>query len=458
MSLRELLNSNRHQQHHPVQHIEPTVQQASGAQLKKTPFDREFVSLKEELHQELLKQFDLGSVDNVSEPQLKEQLAAFVIEALKTRNAPITEAIRKNLIAAIQSEVIGYGPLDTILADSSVTDVLVNGPYSVFVERKGKLEKTDVSFADDDHLMRIVEKIVSRVGRRVDESSPMADARLPDGSRVNVIIPPLALDGPTMSIRKFPGKPLNADQLIRNGSATGEMIELLSAMVRSGLNIIVSGGTGSGKTTMLNLLSGFIPEDERVVTIEDVAELRLQQPHVVRLETRPANTEGRGAVELRALVKNALRMRPDRIVVGEVRGIEVLDMLQAMNTGHEGSMSTIHANSAIDALTRIENMIGMSGMTLPTKPMRQNIVSALDVIVQVSRLTDGKRKIVSILEIVGMEGDLIATQEIFRFRQTGVSQDGTVLGRFCATGIRPRFAERLFSLGHILPERIFDVT
>ncbi len=304
--------------------------------------------------------------------------------------------------------------------------------------------------------MRIIEKIVSRIGRRVDESSPMVDARLPDGSRVNAIIAPLALDGPALSIRKFSSVPLSVDNIVEYGSLTKEMAIMLAAMVKTKTNMIISGGTGSGKTTMLNIMSGFIPDDERIVTIEDAAELRLQQPHVVRLETRPPNLEGEGEINQRALIRNSLRMRPDRVIVGEVRGAEVLDMLQAMNTGHEGSMATIHANSARDALTRLENMVGISGLNLPVRPLRQQIVSAISAIIQVSRLSDGKRKVLSILEITGMEEDVISTQEIFKFHQTGVASDGTVLGRFRATGIRPRFAEKLAARGTPLPDHLFD--
>jgi pilus assembly protein CpaF len=326
----------------------------------------------------------------------------------------------------------------------------------VYVERRGKLEHTDITFFDDAHLMKIIERIVSRVGRRIDESTPMVDARLPDGSRVNAIIPPSAIDGPLVSIRRFAVNPLTVDDMVKNQSFTPAMAQLLEALIKAKLNVLISGGTGSGKTTMLNLLSGFIPNDERIVTIEDAAELQLRQEHVLRLETRPPNIEGKGEISQRSLVRNALRMRPDRIVLGEVRGAEALDMLHAMNTGHEGSMATLHANTPRDALTRLENMVGMAGLTMPIKAMRQQIASAITVVVQASRLTDGRRKLMSISEITGMEGEIINMQEIFTFKRTGVAEDGTVKGYFCATGVRPKFADRLASFGLALPDQVFD--
>ncbi|NDU86399.1 MAG: CpaF family protein [Ferrovum sp.] len=395
-------------------------------------------------------------MEEISDDQLRQRLASFVEDSIKERRLELTDTQRRNLVTSIQNEVMGLGPLEPLLADPTVSDILVNGPNTVFVERKGKLELTNVKFTDDEHLLRIIDKIVSRVGRRVDESSPMVDARLPDGSRVNAIISPLALDGAAMSIRRFPSVPLSVHDLVDYGSMTAEMAMLIAAMVKSKLNILISGGTGSGKTTLLNVLSSFIPDDERLVTIEDAAELRLQQPHVVRLETRPPNVEGNGEVNQRALIRNSLRMRPDRVIIGEVRGAEVLDMFQAMNTGHEGSMATIHANNAHDALTRLENMVGISGISMPVRPLRQNIVSALTAIIQASRLSDGKRKIMSILEITGMEGDTITTQEIFRFQQTGIAADGSVVGRHRSTGVRPRFMDRLLAHGSVLPERLFD--
>jgi pilus assembly protein CpaF len=342
------------------------------------------------------------------------------------------------------------------LADPTVSDILVNGPKKVFVERNGRLELTQVVFSDSKHLMKIIDKIVSRIGRRIDESSPMVDARLADGSRVNVIIAPLALDGPVLSIRRFAVVPLRADDLVRNKGMTLALSQLLAGMVRAKMNILISGGTGTGKTTLLNVLSSAIPVSERIVTIEDAAELQLQQTHVVRLETRPANIEGKGEVNQRALVRNSMRMRPDRIILGEVRGVEVVDMLQAMNTGHEGSMVTVHANSPRDALTRLENMAGMGGMTIPSKVMRQQISSAIMAIIQVARLTDGKRKIVSLQEVVGMEGDIITMQEIYAFTQTGIGEDGAVQGHFAATGVRPKFMGRLKAYGITLPVETFD--
>jgi pilus assembly protein CpaF len=353
--------------------------------------------------------------------------------------------------------MLGFGPLELLMADPSVSDILVNSFNRIYVERRGKLEITDVSFTDDRHLMRIIDKIVSLVGRRIDESSPMVDARLPDGSRVNAVIPPIALDGPMMSIRRFAHIPLKMENLVHDTrSLTPEMAELLEGLSKAKVNMLISGGTGAGKTTLLNILSGYIPESERLVTIEDAAELQLQQPHVVRLETRPPNIEGNGEVTARALVKNALRMRPDRIIIGEVRGAEAVDMLQAMNTGHEGSLTTIHANTPRDALARMENMIGMANLNLPHKAARQQIASAITVVIQALRLTDGKRKITSIQEVTGMEGDVITMQEIFGYHQTGVDAEGKIIGHFQASGVRPKFAERLRSFGIQLPDRMFD--
>jgi pilus assembly protein CpaF len=352
--------------------------------------------------------------------------------------------------------MLGFGPLEPLLNDPTVSDILVNTYDKVYVERRGRLELTDVSFHDNAHLMKIIEKIVSRVGRRVDESSPMVDARLPDGSRVNAIIPPLAVDGPLVSIRRFGASPLTVQNLLDYKSVTPPMIKVLESLGLAKVNILISGGTGSGKTTMLNLISGFIPGNERIVTIEDAAELQLRQPHVVRLETRPPNIEGKGEVTQRALVRNSLRMRPDRIILGEVRGPEALDMLQAMNTGHEGSLATIHANTPRDALARLENMVGMAGVSLTPRAIRQQIASAITVVLQASRLADGTRKVVSMQEITGMEGEVISMQEIFRFEQTGIDADGKVQGHFCATGVRPRFADRLRMFGAAVPEDTFD--
>lgn len=448
-NLRDLLS--------PVQQSSQTVSsELQAIQNRAKKIDQEQIRLKTLLHEEFLKKFDLGAISRVSEVELRQRISSFVSEYLLENKISVGEALRKSLSADLHYEITGLGPLEPLLNDPTISDILVNNYETVYVERKGKLELTNTKFNNEEHLLRIIEKIVSRIGRRVDESSPMVDARLPDGSRVNAIIPPLALDGSSVSIRKFSSKPLAVEDLIRFGAMTEKMAYLLAAMVRSGLNIIISGGTGSGKTTMLNMLSSFISPDERIITIEDAAELRLQQPHVVRLETRPANLEGQGEISQRALFKNTLRMRPDRIIVGEVRGAEVLDLLQAMNTGHDGSMATIHANTARDALTRLENMVAISGLNLPTLPLRQQIVSALSAIIQVSRLTDGKRKLVSIMEITGIEGEIISSQEIFKFVQTGVSPEGAVEGYFAATGIRPKFAAALKAKGVNLPEDLFD--
>ncbi|MDB5764991.1 MAG: type secretion system protein [Herminiimonas sp.] len=420
--------------------------------------NRTYQELKRRIHQILLDRIDLESMQRLSQEQTRREIKALVERLLEEETAVINDIERKNLVRDIQNEMLGFGPLEPLLADPTVSDILVNTYKQVYVERHGKLELTDVVFTDDAHLLKVIDKIVSRVGRRIDESSPMVDARLPDGSRVNAIIPPLAIDGPVMSIRRFSAVPLRMDDLIGYRSLTADMAEVLQRLSRAKINILISGGTGSGKTTMLNALSGSIGLSERIVTIEDAAELQLQQPHVVRLETRPPNIEGKGEVTQRALVRNALRMRPDRIILGEVRGGEALDMLQAMNTGHEGSMATIHANTPRDALTRLENMISMAAASLPTKAMRQQISSAIGVVVQVGRLTDGKRKVLSILEITGMEGEVITTQEIFAFRQTGMDANSEIIGHFCATGIRPRFLERLSAFGIVVSEKIFDPT
>ena len=420
--------------------------------------NRAYQELKNHIYQVLMDRIDLESLQRLSQDQIRRELQALVERLLEEESAVLNDIERKTLVRDIQNEMLGFGPLEELLADPSVSDILVNSHKQVYVERRGRLELTDVVFFDDAHLLKIIDKIVSRVGRRIDESSPMVDARLPDGSRVNAIIPPLAIDGPCMSIRRFSAVPLKMDDLINHRSLTAEMGEILQGLGKAKINIVISGGTGSGKTTMLNVLSGYISHSERIVTIEDAAELQLQQPHVVRLETRPANIEGKGEVSQRALVKNALRMRPDRIILGEVRGGEALDMLQAMNTGHEGSMATIHANTPRDALTRLENMVSMAAASLPTKAVRQQISSAVGVVVQIGRLTDGKRKVLSILEITGMEGDIITTQEIFTFKQTGTDQNGTIIGHFSATGIRPRFLERLRAFGIAVPDTLFDPT
>ena len=417
---------------------------------------RAYQELKAQMHMALLERLDLEAMESLTPERLREELRNLVETLLQEGNVVVNEQERRNLVRDIQYEMLGLGPLEPLLADPTISDILVNNSQQVYVERRGKIELTDVTFVDDAHLMKIIDKIVSRVGRRIDESSPMVDARLPDGSRVNAIIPPLALDGPVLSIRRFSVVPLTIENLLEFKTLVPEMADLLSSLTKAKINILISGGTGTGKTTLLNILSSFIPTQERIITIEDAAELQLQQPHVVRLETRPANIEGRGEVPQRALVRNALRMRPDRIVLGEVRGAEALDMLQAMNTGHEGSMSTIHANSPRDALIRLENMLGMAGVNSIPKVMRSQIASAINVVVQVARLTDGKRKIVSLQEITGMEGDVITMQEIFCFRQTGVGKDGAVEGHFAATGIRPRFSERIRSYGLPLADTLFD--
>ena len=420
--------------------------------------NRSYRELKQRIHALLIERVDLESMQRLTQEQIRDELRSLVERLLDEEAVVINDVERKNLTRDIRNEMLGFGPLETLLSDPTVSDILVNGHKQVYVERRGKLELTDVVFNDDAHLMKIIDKIVSRVGRRIDESSPMVDARLPDGSRVNAIIPPLAIDGPVMSIRRFSVDPLRLADLVAYTSMTAEMAEVLQGLGKAKMNILISGGTGSGKTTMLNVISGFIGHTERIVTVEDAAELQLQQPHVVRLETRPPNIEGKGEVSQRALVRNALRMRPDRIILGEVRGAEALDMLGAMNTGHEGSMATIHANTPRDAITRLENMISMAAANLPSKAIRQQISSAISVVVQVSRLIDGKRKVTSIQEITGMEGDVITMQEIFSFKQTGVGESGAVVGYFSASGIRPHFLERLKSFGIGISSAVFEPT
>lgn len=415
-----------------------------------------YQDLKKLMHQLILERIDLERLKRLTAEQFKHELALLVQRIIEDERIVLNQHERHNLVLDIQHEMLGFGPLEPLLGDPTVSDILVNTASKVYVERKGRLELTDVTFHDNAHLMKIIEKIVSRVGRRVDESSPMVDARLPDGSRVNAIIPPLAVDGPILSIRRFGGSPLTVQNLLDYKSLTPPMVKVLEGLGLAKVNILISGGTGSGKTTLLNLLSGFIPPSERIVTIEDAAELQLRQPHVVRLETRPPNIEGRGEVTQRALVRNALRMRPDRIILGEVRGAEALDMLQAMNTGHEGSLATIHSNTPRDALSRLENMVSMAAVNLTPRAIRQQIVSAVTVVVQVSRLTDGTRKLVSLQEITGMEGEIISMQEIFRFEQRGVDLDGKVRGYFCATGVRPRFADRLKQYGALVSDDAFD--
>ncbi|BAX63755.1 CpaF family protein [Burkholderia stabilis] len=415
-----------------------------------------YQKLRRQIHQAVLDRVELERLSRLPQEQVRQEISALISRILDDERMPANDIERRQLAIDVYDEMFGFGPLEALLRDPGISDILVNTYRQVYVERCGQLELTDVTFYDDAHLMKVIEKIVSRVGRRIDESCPMVDARLPDGSRVNAIIPPSAIDGPLMSIRRFAVNPLKMDDLVRFQSLTPPMAELLDALSHAKVNVLVSGGTGSGKTTLLNILSGFIPRNERIVTIEDAAELQLQQPHVLRLETRPPNIEGKGEITQRTLVRNALRMRPDRIILGEVRGAEALDMLNAMNTGHEGSLATIHANTPRDALTRLENMISVSGLSLPPKTMRQQIASAISVVVQASRLTDGKRKIVSIQELTGMEGDIINMQEIFTFKRTGVDRDGTVRGHFCATGVRPKFVERLQAFGINLPDSLYD--
>jgi len=386
----------------------------------------------------------------------RDEVLALIRNSVNSEAVPLSFAERERLSREILDEIFGLGPLEPLLKDPSISDILVNRYNSVFIERAGKLEPTGLTFKDDQHLMQIIDRIVSRVGRRVDESSPMVDARLPDGSRVNAIIPPLAIDGPCLSIRRFGRDPLTARNMIENKSITEPMLELLSAMVKGRLNILISGGTGAGKTTLLNVLSGYIPNSERVVTIEDAAELQLKQEHVVRLETRPPNIEGKGAVRQRQLVINSLRMRPDRIVVGEVRGEEAFDMLQAMNTGHEGSLTTVHANSQRDALSRVENMVSMANLNIPERAVRQQIASAIHAVVQIARMSDGTRKVISVSEVTGMEGEMISMQDIFLFERKGLGEGGKVKGAFKATGIRPKFSDRLAAGGCRLRPQLFD--
>jgi len=411
--------------------------------------------LKVELHQRLLGLINLSALDNMSREQIEDEVGDIVLEELDKQRHALNQAERRQLVDDVLDELLGLGPLEPLLKDATITDILVNGHNSVFVERYGVLEPSAVRFKDEKHLVRIIQKIVSAVGRRVDESAPMVDARLADGSRVNAVVPPLALDGALLSIRKFAKVPISMARLIEIGSVPAQVAEVLKAVVAARLNVLISGGTGSGKTTMLNAMSAFIDNRERIVTIEDSAELQLQQVHVARLETRPANIEGKGEILQRDLVKNSLRMRPDRIIVGEVRAGEAFDMLQAMNTGHDGSMTTVHANSPRDALSRVEQMIGMSGVDIPARSARAQIASAIHVVVQVARLSDGRRKLMSLSELSGMEGDVITMQEIFRFRQTGVSADNLVQGRFEATGIRPRFLDQVMAHGVTLSPDLF---
>lgn len=415
-----------------------------------------FQEMKARLHRTLINRMDLTKLSTLTPEQVHAEVSRLAESVLAQEAMPLSTAERDRLVNDVQHELFGLGPLEPLLKDPTISDILVNSHHTIYIERRGKIEATNVRFKDDEHLMRVIERIVSSVGRRIDESSPMVDARLQDGSRVNAIIPPLAIDGPVLSIRRFGADPLRMSSLIENQALTKDIADMLQMVVHARLNVLISGGTGAGKTTLLNALSAFIPENERIVTIEDSAELQLQQPHVVRLETRPPNIEGKGEVTQRDLVRNALRMRPDRIVIGEVRGGEAIDMLQAMNTGHDGSLTTVHANTPRDAMARLETMIQMTGMRLSDRAMRQQISSALNLVVQVARMSDGSRRVTSISEVTGMEGETITMQEIFLYERSGVDKDGQVLGRFRPTGIRPRFAERLKACGLQLPRVFFE--
>lgn len=415
-----------------------------------------FTSLQKHIYRRVFEKIDLERIQKLSSDQFSREISLLVNRILDEDHIAVNHVERLRLVQDIRDEMLGLGPLEALMHDATVSDILVNAPGKVYVERRGKLELTQVRFHDAEHVMKIIGRIVSQVGRRIDESSPMVDARLPDGSRVNAIIAPLALDGPVLSIRRFSRQPLTIDDLLLLKTLTPPMAELLEALVKARINVLISGGTGSGKTTLLNVMSSFIPAQERILTIEDAAELQLQQPHVVRLETRPPNIEGRGEVNQRALVRNALRMRPDRIILGEVRGDEALDMLQAMNTGHEGSFATIHANNPRDAVMRLENMVGMAGPQLGVRAMRQQIASAITVVLQLNRLTDGTRRLVSVQEITGMEGEIITMQEIFGFRRLGVGSDGNIKMQFFATGICPQFDQRLKEFGVGVPDSIYD--
>jgi pilus assembly protein CpaF len=417
----------------------------------------DFGTVKRTIHRKLIQKLNLDRVTEVNREEVRREVGLILESLVVGESTPMNLQERERLAQEVLDEVFGLGPLEPLLADPTVTDILVNTYKRVYIERKGILDQTSIQFRDDAHLMTIIDRIVSAVGRRVDESSPMVDARLPDGSRVNAIIPPLSIDGPCLSIRRFGHSRLAAEELINNRSMTPAMLELMRGCVKARLNILISGGTGAGKTTLLNVLSSYISNRERIVTIEDAAELLLNQEHVVRLETRPPNIEGKGAVRQRQLVINSLRMRPDRIIVGEVRGDEALDMLQAMNTGHDGSLTTIHANSPRDALSRLETMVAMSNLNLPPNAIRRQIASAIDVVIQVSRMSDGTRKVVSVAEITGMEGDVVTMQEVFVFRKRGIRENGEVLGDFAPTGIRPKFSERLLVTGIQLPISMFEV-
>jgi pilus assembly protein CpaF len=418
----------------------------------------EYQELKFTLHHKLLDRINLEALSSMAGERVRLEIRAAVAKLVDEEKTPLSLVEKDRVIEEVLDEVFGLGPLEPLLQDSTISDILVTTPKLVYVERNGKLYRTPVEFKDDAHLLRIIEKVVARVGRRVDESSPLVDARLPDGSRINAAIPPVAVDGPLLSIRRFGRDALQAEDLVRKLALTEGMLQLLQAAVKSRLNLVISGGTGAGKTTLLNVLSGYIPEDERIVTIEDAAELRLRQTHVARMETRPPNVEGQGAIRIRQLVINALRMRPDRIIVGEVRSDEAIDMLQAMNTGHDGSLTTVHANNPRDAVSRLEVMVGMANANMGVRSIRQQISSAIDLFVQVARFSDGSRRVTHVTECVGMEGDLVTMQDIFVFEKTGLSEGGKVTGRFRATGIRPKFYDKLRSSGLHLAPSIFQTT
>jgi pilus assembly protein CpaF len=418
--------------------------------------DERFLQMKQELHRQLIASMDLSTIGTMGEEELRAEVRRAAQELSHHSSDLLSLTERERLVSEVLDETFGLGPLEPLMRDGAITDILINGPKTVYVERRGRLERVNVVFNDERHLLQIVQRICGRIGRRVDETTPMVDARLPDGSRVNAIIPPLALDGTLVSIRRFGARPLQIQDLVDYNALTPEMVQFLSACVKARVNMIISGGTGSGKTTLLNAMSAFIPTDERIATIEDAAELKLQQPHIARMETRPPNIEGVGEVVTRDLVRNALRMRPDRIIVGECRGPEALDMLQAMNTGHEGSMTTIHANDTRDALSRLEMMVGMAGFDLPIWIIRRQMASAIQIVVQVARLAGGVRRVVKVSEITGMEGDVVSMHDVFSFRQTGVDDDGVAQGYFQATGIRPKCLEKLGISGARLPVELFE--
>jgi pilus assembly protein CpaF len=434
----------------------PPLGPTHGGSSRVGPPRAQYVELKASVHRKLLNRLNLEALASADRARAESEIRTLLGELLVEENAPLSLSEREVLFTELVDEVFGLGPLEPLLRDPTISDIIVNTYKNVYVERNGQLERVSASFQDDRHLLRVIDRIVSGVGRRIDDSSPMVDARLPDGSRVNAIIAPLAVDGPLLSIRRFPAERLKAQDLVTLRALTQPMLDFLAHCVRAKLNGLISGGTGAGKTTLLNVLSSFIGERERIVTIEDAAELQLHQEHVARLETRPPNVEGKGAVRQRQLLINALRMRPDRIVIGEVRGEEALDMLQAMNTGHDGSLTTVHANTPRDALSRIETMIAMGATNLPERAMRQQVASAIQLVVQQTRLSDGSRKVTSISEITGMEGDIITMQEIFLFEKVGITQDGKVIGRFRATGVRPKLCERLRASGIHLPADMFE--